>query len=128
MNQDIDFSKIAMPPKFLEAVEAHQSLVERFGMDHPDTQRAMLLVMHHAPNEVIDIIAKGAAEFGIKPDACGYTEDGTAMYRIEDIAEKLGVSPEEAQAQLDEMLGEMESLGIAATDMVTDGSKIFLKQ
>lgn len=128
MNLNTDFSNIPMSPEFIEAVEVHQLLAERFGIDHPGARRAMLLVMHHAPKEVMDIIANGAAEFGIKPDSCGYAEDGSAMYRLEDIAEKLGVSLEEAQAQLDEMLAEMESLGIADADMMKDGAEIFLKQ
>lgn len=92
------------PPEFMEAIKRHRRLVDTLGMDHPETMRAMMLAMELAPKELIDEFGDMAREMGLMPEADGYLDDGSPMYRLEDIAERLGVSPAEAEEAMHKML------------------------
>ena len=58
----------------------------------------------------------------------GYLDDGSPMYRLEDIAERLGVSPAEAEEAMHKMLAEREALGLSNAGIVTDAARIHRKQ
>jgi hypothetical protein len=115
-------------PEFMDAIERHRRLVETLGMDHPDTMREMLLVMELAPDELKDEMADMAREMGLMPEADGYLEDGSPMFRLDDIAERLGVSPAEAEEAMHRMLAEREALGLSNAGIVTDSCRIHRKQ
>lgn len=117
-----------LTPEFIEATERHQQLVETLGMDHPDTQRAMTLVMGLAPKELMDEFGEMARKMGLMPEACGYLEDGSPMYSLEDIAEGLGISLAEAEEAMHEMFAEREALGLSNAGIVTDAVVIHRKQ
>lgn len=53
-----------------------------------------------------------------------YLEDDSPIYRLEDIAERLGVSPAEAEKAMHKMLTERESLGLSTDGIVTDAALI----
>lgn len=127
-HHDNDKHSNDLPVEFLSAIETHQELMDRLGVDHPETRRAMLMVMHHAPQSFLDVLSKGMEEFGLKPDTYGYSEDGKPVFRLEDIAEKLGVSEAEARSHLDDMMEEMADLGISGQGMVVDSSEVLKKQ
>ena len=115
-------------PKFMEAIRRHRRLVDTLGMDHPDTMRAMMLAMELAPDELKDEMADMAREMCLMPEADGYLEDGSPVFRLEDIAERLGVSPEEAEEAMHKMLTEREALGLSNAGIVTDSALIHWKQ
>ncbi len=115
-------------PEFMNAIRKHRRLVDTLGMDHPDTQRAMMLAMELAPKEMIDEIGDMARGMGLMPEADGYLGDGSPMYRLEDIAERLVVSPDEADKAMRKMLAEREALGLSNAGLVTDPALIHRKQ
>ncbi|MCM8600056.1 MAG: hypothetical protein NFW04_15600 [Candidatus Accumulibacter sp.] len=117
-----------LTPEFMAAMKEHRRLVDTLGMDHPDTMRAMMLAMELAPKELIDEFGDMARELDLLPEADGYVEDGTPMYRLEDIAERLGVSPAEVEEAMHKMLAEREALGLSNAGIVTDASLIHRKQ
>jgi len=36
-------------PELLAAIKRHRELMERYGMDHPETEKAFALAMHLSP-------------------------------------------------------------------------------
>ncbi len=117
-----------LTPEFMEAIKRHQRLVDTFGMDHPDTKRAMMLAMELAPKELIDKFGDMAREMGLIPEVGGYLDDGSPMYRLEDIAERLGVSPADAEEAMHKMLSEREALGLSNAGIVQDAALIHRRQ
>lgn len=115
-------------PELALALERHQRLAETLGIDHPDTRRAMLLVMELAPKELQDLLGDMARKMGLMPEACGYLEDGTPVYCLEDVAKRLGTSPAQAEAALQENHAERDALGLPNTGIVAEGALIHPKQ
>jgi hypothetical protein len=89
-------------------------------MDHPDTLRAMMLAMEMAPKQLKDEFGDMARTMGLLSEADGYLEDGTPMFRLEDVAARLGVSPAEAEESIQKFLAEREALGLSNAGIVTD--------
>jgi|GEM_PF-458634 len=122
-------TKMKPTPEFIEAANRHLQLVETLGMDHPDTMQAMMLAMELAPEELKNKMADKTQEMGLIPEISGYLEDGTPMVRLEDIAERLGLSPEQAEEAMHKMLANREALGLSNDGLVvTDASVIHRKQ
>ena len=115
-------------PEFMAAVRSTLEAREMYGHDHPDTMRAMMLAMELAPKELIDEFGDMAREMGLMPEADGYLDDGSPMYRLEDIAGRLGVSPAEAEEAMHKMLAQREALGLSNAGIVTDAALIYRKQ
>jgi hypothetical protein len=115
-------------PEFMAAVSNHLRLVETLGMDHQDTLRAQMLSLERAPPHIRNEISAMAHEMGLMPEADGYLEDGSPMFRLEDIAERLGVSPTEAEEAMHKMFAEREALGLSNACVVTDAALIHRKQ
>ena len=99
-------------PDFLAAVEQHQHLAKPLGLEHPATSRAMLRVMALAPDELMDEFGRMARELDLLPAPVGYDEDGQPMYRTTDLANNLGLTAEEVEAGMQEMLDTRSSLGL----------------
>ena len=38
-----------LTPELLAAIKRHRELMERYGMDHPETEKAFALAMHLSP-------------------------------------------------------------------------------
>ena len=117
-----------LTPEFSTAMSACLRLRETLGENHPDTKAAMMLAIELAPKELIDEFGDMAREMGLMPEADGYLDDGSPMYRLEDIAERLGVSPAEAEEAMHKMLAEREALGLSNAGIVTDAARIHRKQ
>ncbi|ABI59740.1 hypothetical protein [Nitrosomonas eutropha] len=115
--------------EFIAAVRQHRELLETLGEDHADTIRAMMLAMELAPEELKDEMMDKAQEMGLIPEISGYLEDGTPMVRLEDIAKRLGLSPEQAEEAMHKMLADREALGLSNDGLVvTDAAMIHRKQ
>jgi hypothetical protein len=115
-------------PEFMAAVSKHLRLVETFGDDHPDTLRAMILSMELAPPHIHAWMGEKARELDLMPEADGYLDDGSPMFRLDDIAERLGVSPAEAEEAMHKMLAEREALGLSNDGIVKDAALIHWRQ
>lgn len=113
-------------PEFMVALEMHHSMQITMGLHHPLTQRAFTLVMDLAPTELKTLMADKARELGLLPEADGYLDDGTPCYRLEAIAEKLGLTEYEAQASVQSFMADRAALGLDTTPI--DPAQINLKQ
>lgn len=89
-----------MSPEFLRAAEHHAALAERLGPEHPDVMMAMTTVLEHAPATLKETIHAKAVEMGLMPEPDGYLEDGSPVYRLEDVAAKLGAPIAEVEATM----------------------------
>lgn len=97
--------------EFLPAVNVALELVETLGQDHPETNRALMLAMELAPDELVDEFGKMAREMGLMPPP-QYLSDGTKVFSLESVAAHLGLTLDEAEESLHEMLAQRESLGL----------------
>ena len=67
----------------------------------------------HAPPEYKRIIDEVAKEMDLMPDRPrGYDDDGNPLYSLEQIAERLGVAPEDIEASIREFTEARENLGL----------------
>ncbi|MDD2712583.1 MAG: hypothetical protein PHU77_06640 [Simplicispira sp.] len=99
-------------PEFLAAVDDCLRITEALGQDHPHAKRAMQRVMALAPRSLMDELHKMADELGLMPEPDGYLEDGQPVVSLQAVAAQLGISLEEAQKGMDEMLAELEAAGV----------------
>jgi len=113
-------------PEFTAAVEMHHAMSTTMGTDHPLTQRALTLVMELAPDELKTLMADKAREMGLIPEAHGYLDDGTPCYRLEAIAEKLGLTEAEAQASVQAFMADRMAMGLDT--MPIDPALIHIRQ
>jgi hypothetical protein len=103
-------------PEFTAAIERHHAMRQTLGREHPLTQRAFTLVLSLAPPEVTALLVDGAREMGLMPDhADGYLEDGSPVYRLEAVAERLGMSEAQAQESVQAFLADRVALGLDVT-------------
>jgi hypothetical protein len=111
---------------FLHAIEAHAQIAERLGGDHPKAHLAMEKVMALAPKHVQDAMLKKGRDLGLIPPAGGYLADGTAVYRLEDVAAQMGLSIEEARVFLTRFDDERAAAGLCSGLINPD--RVFTKQ
>ena len=117
-----------LTPEFLAVVDTTMNLVESLGMDHPETTRSLSLMMALAPKHLQDEMAAKARELGLMPKAHGYLEDGSPVFRIDDVAAQLDLSHAEVEEALREMAAEGDALGMSNAGTVTDAATIHRKQ
>lgn len=96
----------------IAAFHEYQHLVETLGDRHPATTMAMMVLMELVPDELKTMMHDKAKEMGILPEPDGYLEDGTACYRLEDVASNLGMTIEEAQLAMDDFLAARGAAGL----------------
>lgn len=109
---------------FVEALKNHNAIVRQYGQDSPEQRRAMAILMDVSPPHIIDEIGDIASGMGLMPKTSGCLEDETPMYSLDEIAERLGIPPEEAEKALQEMMAERESLGLSNAGIVTNPEQI----
>ncbi len=101
-----------MTPQFRLAMQKCLHLGETLGRDHPATTSAMMLAMEYAPEELKDWMREEIVSMGLLPPVCGYLEDGEQVYSLDDLAGKLGISVQEAQASFDRLIIERSAAGL----------------
>jgi hypothetical protein len=116
------------PPAFSEAMHRHIQIVEQLGEEHPEAKRSFMVAMHLVPDWFNDDIADMGNEIDLLPQASGYLEDGSPMFSLNDIAEKFGVSIEQAEQDLQTMMSVRQELGLPLDGVMTDSSLIHRKQ
>jgi len=107
-----------LTPEFIEAGKRVRHLNETLGMNHPDTRRAMILMISLAPQEFKDKIENMARQDGLMPDPAGYLDDGTPVFSLDDIARCFGVSKEESEKAYEQMIEEKELIGLPIAKFV----------
>ena len=114
--------------QFKDAMDRHEHLVSTLGIDHPITKQVFMLVMEHATKKFLDVAHQVAVDMDLMPEACGYLDDGTAMYCLADIAAKHGRTIQQAEQDLHDMLAARADAGLSNSGVVTDQKLIHQKQ
>ncbi len=100
-------------PEFFKAFDHYKSMLEQYGEHHPITEQAFILTMHYTPEHIKEEMHQKAKELNLLPPPSGYTDDGEPMYRLEDIAKHFGISFEEAEQRLLQMMDNRQQVGLS---------------
>lgn len=100
-------------PEFFKAFDHYKNMVKQYGDDHPITEQALTLTLHYTPEHVKAEMNQKAKELNLLPPVSGYTDEGEAMYSLEDIAKHFGMSIEEAEQQLSQMMDNRQQVGLS---------------
>ena len=100
-------------PEFFKTFDHYKAMVKQYGDDHPITEQAFILTMHYTPEHIKAEMHQKAKELNLLPPVSGYTDDGEPMYRLEDIAKHLGVSFEDAEQHLLQMMDNRQKVGLS---------------
>lgn len=115
-------------PEFKAALARYSHLSKTLGHDHDITKDAFTVLFSLAPEEYIDEAHKIAVEMDLLPEASGYLEDGSPMYKLNDIAAKNGVTIEEAEQSMHEMLAVRVEAGLPIDGVISANRQIHCKQ
>jgi len=110
-------------PEFFKAFDHYKAMLEQYGEHHPITEQAFMLTLHYTPEHIKAEMDAKAKELNLLPPVSGYTDDGEPMYRLEDIAKHLGMSFEDAEQHLLQMMDNRQQVGLS-NDGVLTGSNI----
>ena len=101
------------PPEFFKAFDHYKAMIKQYGDDHPITEQALMLTMHYTPEHIKEEMHQKAKELNLLPPPSGYTDDGEPMYQLEDIAKHFGISFEEAEQRLLQMMDNRQQVGLS---------------
>jgi hypothetical protein len=114
-------------PEFLKAFNHYKVMLAQYGDDHPITQQAFMLTLHYTLEHIKAEMDAKAKELNLLPPVSGYTDEGEAMYSLEDIAKHFGMSVEEAEQQLFQMMDNRQQVGLS-NDGVLINSNIHINR
>ena len=100
-------------PEFFKAFDHYKAMLEQYGKHHPITEQALILTMHYTPEHIKEEMHQKAKELNLLPPPSGYTDDGEPMYSLEDIAKHFGISFEEAEQRLLQMMDNRQQVGLS---------------
>ena len=101
-------------PKFFKAMNHYRAMVKLHGEEHPITMQAFMLAFEYSPQHLKDEAFKMAEQYLPKPSGC--LDNGQPVYNLQDIADHNGVTFEEAEKNLLNMMQQRKELGLS-----TDG-------
>ena len=99
-------------PEFFKAFYHCKAMLDQYGEHHPITEQALILTMHYTPEHIKEEMHQKAKELNLLPPPSGYTDDGEPMYCLEDIAKHFGISFEEAEQRLLQMMDNRQQVGL----------------
>ena len=114
-------------PEFFKAFDHYKAMLEQYGDKHPITEQAFLLTLYYMPEQIKAEMDAKAKELNLLPPPSGYTDDGDPMYNLEDVAKHLGVSFEEAESHLLQMMDNRQKVGLS-NDGVLINSNIHINR
>ena len=114
-------------PEFFKALNHYKAMREQYGEHHPITEQALILTMHYTPEHIKEEMHQKAKELNLLPPPSGYTDDGEPMYCLEDIAKHFGISFEEAEQRLLQMMDNRQQVGLSNDGVLID-SKIHINR
>ena len=100
-------------PEFFKAFDHYKAMLAQYGEHHPITEQALILTMHYTPEHIKEEMHQKAKELNLLPPPSGYTDDGEPMYQLEDIAKHFGISFEEAEQRLLQMMDNRQQVGLS---------------
>ena len=101
------------PPEFFKAFDHYKAMIKQYGDDHPITEQALMLTMHYTPKHIKAEMHQKAKELNLLLPPSGYTDDGEPMYQLEDIAKHFGITFEEAEQRLLQMMDNRQQVGLS---------------
>ncbi len=107
-------------PEFFKAFDHYKNMVKQYGDDHPITEQAFILTMHYTPEHIKEEMHQKAKELNLLPPVSGYTDDGEPMYSLEDIAKHFGISFEEAEQHLLQMMDNRQKVGLSTDGIIAN--------
>lgn len=109
--------------EFIEAMHLAGHLKDTLGIEHPETGRALAHAMELAPESFKQNVHDMAVEMGLMPATPdGYTDDGQPVYRLDGIADRLGISLEEAEGAAAAMAADRAAMGLPTEAISPDAS------
>ena len=112
-------------PEFFKAFDHYKAMREQYGDDHPITEQALILTMHYTPEHIKKEMHQKAKELNLLPPPSGYTDEGDPMYSLEDIAKHFGISFEEAEQRLLQMMDNRQKVGLSNDGVLINPSSNF---
>ena len=101
-------------PEFFKAMNHYRAMVQQYGEEHPITMQAFMLAFEYSPQQLKDEAFKMAEQHLPKPSGC--LDSGQPVYNLKDIADHHGMTFEEAEKNLLNMMQQRKELGLS-----TDG-------
>ncbi len=112
-------------PEFFKAFDHYKAMLAQYGEHHPITEQALMLTMHYTPEHIKQEMHQKAKELNLLPPPSGYTDEGEPMYSLEDIAKHFGISFEEAEQQLLQMMNNRQQVGLSNDGVLTNPNTNF---
>ena len=109
-------------PEFFKAFDHYKAMLEQYGEHHPITEQALMLTMHYTPEHIKEEMHQKAKELNLLPPPSGYTDDGEPMYRLKDIAKHFGITFEEAEQRLLQMMDNRQQVGLSNDGVLIDSN------
>ena len=101
-------------PEFFKAMAHYRAMVQQYGEEHSITMQAFMLAFECSPQHLKDEAFKMAEQYLPKPSGC--LDNGQPVYNLQDLADHNGVTFEEAEKNLLNMMQQRKELGLS-----TDG-------
>ena len=111
---DQELSNMKPSSEFMAAMEVARRLAITLGEIHPDTMAAMMMAVELAPPDAQEVFYSSMRSSGAMPEASGYTDDGKPVFSLESVAAKFGVSDQEVQQVMNQILEARDELGLSA--------------
>jgi hypothetical protein len=92
-----------MTPQFLAAIRKVTRVKEIYGFGSKEISTAMMLAYEVAPESFKEEMSDMARDMGLMPPADGYLDDGSPVYKLDDVAARFGMDVEEAKEAVDEL-------------------------
>lgn len=112
-------------PEFFKAFDHYKAMLEQYGEHHPITEQALILTMHYTPEHIKEEMHQKAKELNLLPPPSGYTDDGEPMYQLEDIAKQFGISFEEAEQRLLQLMDNRQQVGLSNDGVLINSNANF---
>ena len=112
-------------PEFFKAFDHYKAMLEQYGEHHPITEQALILTMHYTPEHIKEEMHQKAKELNLLPPPSGYTDEGDPMYSLEDIAKHFGISFEEAEQRLLQMMDNRQKVGLSNDEVLINPNSNF---
>ena len=103
-----------MNPESLKAMAHYRAMVQQYGEEHPIAMQAFMIAFELSPQHLKDEAYKMAEQYLPKPSGC--LDNGQPVYNLQDIADHHGMTFEEAETNLLNMMQQRKELGLS-----TDG-------
>lgn len=106
-------AKKTFPPKFTQALRHYERIAVQHGEDSKQARDAFTQAMFKAPDWFKDEANDMAKQMGLIPaQPSGYSDDGEALYTLQDLANHMGISLDEAERHLHGLMEQRKAAGL----------------